>query len=73
MEYPLLQEMLALRGLTLKPTYTNREVAAIFGVGIRAIQARIQKGNLVARDLPGKARFLPADLEEYLNNSRRIR
>ena len=73
MDYPLLQELLKLRGLPLKPMYTNREVAEIFGVSIRAIQARIQKGDLIARDLPGRARFLPSDLEEYLSKSRRVR
>lgn len=69
--YPLLQEILEIRGLSLQPSYTNSDVAKIFGVKIRAIQGRIQSGDLVARSLPGRATFLPADLEEYLSKSRR--
>ena len=72
-KYPLLGELLSLRNLSLKATYTNRQVGEIFGVTIRAIQARIKNGDLVARNLPGRATFLPADLEEYLNKSRKVR
>ena len=71
--YSLLEALLRIKGLTLQATYSNRDVAALFGVSIRAIQARIKNGNLVARDLPGWATFLPADLEEYLNKSRKVR
>lgn len=71
--YPTLQGMLELRGLMLQPSFTNSDVARIFGVKIRAIQARIQTGDLVPRSLPGRATFLPADLEEYLVNSRKGR
>ena len=73
MDYPLLQELLALRGLELKPGYTNGDLAEVLGVTIRAIQARIQKGDLIARDLPGRIRFFPSDIEEYLRNSRKKR
>ena len=68
--YPLLEQLLTMRGLTLQPIYTNRDVAAIFGVSIRAVQDRIQRGGLIPRDLPGRARFLPQDLEEFLVNSK---
>ena len=71
LSYPLLEQILALRGLALQPTYTNRDVAAIFGVSIRAIQDRIQRGSLIPRDLPGRAKFLPQDLEEFLVRSKR--
>ena len=71
--YPLLEALLRIKGLTLQATYTNRDVAALFGVSIRAIQARIKSGDLVARDLPGRATFLPADLDEYLRKSRKVR
>lgn len=69
-KYPFLQEILDLKGLKLKPMYTNRDLAEMFGVSVRAIQVRIAAGKLKARDLPGRARFLPADLEEFLANSR---
>jgi hypothetical protein len=35
--YPLLEEILSILSLQLKPTYTTRDVAAIFGVTPRAI------------------------------------
>lgn len=70
-KYPLLEELLASRGLSLKGTYTNRDVAAMFGVTVRSIQERIVSGRLQSRDLPGRGRFLSCDLEEFLRNSRR--
>lgn len=70
-KFPLLEEVLTSRGLPLKGTYSNRDLAAMFGVSIRSIQARIATGQLRPRDLPGRARFLSSDLEEYLTNSRK--
>ncbi len=70
-KFPLLEEILTSRGLPLRGTYSNRDLAAMFGVSIRSIQARIATGQLRPRDLPGRARFLSSDLEEYLSNSRR--
>lgn len=67
--YPLLTALLAQKGLHLKGTYTNRDVAKIFEVSIRAIQDRTSTGELRARDLPGRGRFLSDDLEEFLRNS----
>ena len=72
-KYPLLEEILSIRNLPLQPTYTNRAVAKIFAVSIRAIQDRIASGQLIARDLPGRARFLSVDLEEFLQKSRKSR
>lgn len=69
--YPLLEEMLALRGMTLQATYTNGDLGKFFAVSIRAIQDRVASGQLTSRDLPGRARFLPLDIEEFLRNSRR--
>jgi hypothetical protein len=74
MDYPLLQELLALRGLKLKPGYTNGDLAEIFGVTIRAIQARMKNGDLTPHTgLPGGIRLWPSELEDYLRNSRKGR
>jgi transposase len=63
--------MLAIVGNPLQPTYSNRDVATLFGVSIRAIQDRVASGQLTARDLPGRAKFLPVDLEEFLQHSKK--
>lgn len=68
--YPLLEEMLRLKNLPLLATYTNGDVAKLFEVSKRAIQERVANGSLPKRNLPGKARFFPSDLEEFLVNSR---
>jgi hypothetical protein len=70
-KYPLLEEMVALHGMRLQATYTNRDVGELFGVSIRAIQDRVAAGQVTSRDLPGRAKFLPMDLEEFLRNSKR--
>jgi Helix-turn-helix domain len=68
---PLLSEILTIKGLLLRPTYTTRQAAEeVFGVSPRALQNWIAEGKLVARDLPGRARFFPGDLEDFLRNSR---
>jgi hypothetical protein len=72
-KYPLLEEVLALRQMTLQPMFTIRDVAALFGVTARSIQSRVSSGQLSSRDLPGRAKFLPSDLEGFLHNSRRQR
>lgn len=38
-KYPLLEEVLALRQMTLQPMYTTREIAKLFGVSVRSIQS----------------------------------
>lgn len=72
-KYPLLTEFLTLSGQVLKPTYTNSDIALLFGVTVRAIQDRVSSGKLTSRDLPGRARFFASDIEEFLQNSRRER
>jgi len=52
--------------------YTIRDVAKLFGVSMRSIQSRVASGQLATRDLPGRAKFLPCDLEEYLRQSKRV-
>lgn len=68
-QFPLLEALLGAKGLFLKGTYTNRDVAGLFDVGVRTIQEWIRVGDLKARKLPGRARFLSFDLEEFLQNS----
>jgi hypothetical protein len=65
-KYPLLREILALKGLQLQPTYSTRDLASIFNVSLRAIQNRVASGQISARDLPGRAKFLSDDLEAFL-------
>ncbi len=69
--YPLLESLLAQKGMALKGTYTNRDVAGIFEVSVRTIQDWVRKGDLVGRNLPGRARFLSEDLETFLEHSAR--
>lgn len=68
-KYPLLEALLERRHLPLQPMYRNRDVAALFEVCVRVIQNRIASGHLKARDLPGRWRFFPQDLEDYLQAS----
>ena len=70
-KYPFLEEILAIKNLPLQPTYTTGNVAVIFGVSARAIQNRVVSGQLMSRDLPGRARFLNQDIEAFLVASRK--
>lgn len=70
-KYPLLDEFLALRQMQLQATYTIRDVALLFEVSTRAIQMRVASAQLPSRRLPGRAKFLPADLEQFLRESRK--
>ena len=70
-KYPLLEAMLTIKSLPLQPTYSTRSLAQLFGVSMRAIQNRMSSGQLVPRDLPGRAKFLPQDIEEFLTASRK--
>jgi len=70
-KYPLLEEILAIKDLRLQPTYTVGNVAVIFGVTPRAIQNRVASGQLMSRDLPGRARFLNQDIEAFLEASQK--
>jgi excisionase family DNA binding protein len=67
--YPLFETMLRCMGLSLQPTYTCQEVASLFGVTARTVQSKVADGTIPSRRLLGGARFLPADIEEYLRNS----
>jgi hypothetical protein len=70
-KYPLLQEILALKELQLRATYTVHDLAGIFNVSVRAIQNRVASGQIPARDLPGRAKFLSEDLEAFLAASKK--
>ena len=70
-KYPLLEELLILRQMALQATYTVRDVADMFGVTVRCIQSRVASGQLPSRDLPGRAKFLPVDVEQFLRNSKK--
>ena len=69
--YRLLEEILRVKGLSLQATYTIRDIANIFVVSIRAIQNRVASGQLISRNLPGRAKFLPQDIEDFLKASRK--
>lgn len=71
MKYPLLEEILAIKNLPPQPMYSIRNIAAMFGVFARAIHNWIASGQLIPRDLPGRARFLNRDIEEFLQASRK--
>jgi len=70
-KYPLLESVLEIQKIRLKPMYSNRDVAQIFDVCIRAIQNWITAGHLIPRNLPGRWKFLPQDLEDFLLASRK--
>jgi len=70
-KYPMLEAILAIQNLPLQPMYTNRDVAKIFKVCVRAIQTWITAGRIAPRNLPGRWKFFPQDLEEFLRNSRK--
>lgn len=65
-KYPLIQEILSLKELPVRPVYTIRDLASIFNVTPRAIQNRVALGQIPSRDLPGRARFLLEDIEAFL-------
>ena len=69
--YPLLEQILKILGQPLQAMYSNRDLARIFKVSVRAIQHRMASGQLKPRDLPGRAKFLPQDIEEFLASSKR--
>lgn len=71
--YTLLQEILSIRNLSLQATYTIRDLANLFRVSVRAIQNRVASGQIVARDLPGRAKFLPQDIEAFLSASGKVK
>jgi hypothetical protein len=70
-QYPMLKAILSIQELPLQPMYSNRDVAKIFKVCVRAIQNWISAGHLTPRNLPGRWKFFPQDLEDFLRNSPR--
>lgn len=68
-KYPLLETILAYKGLPMKGTFTVQDVADLFNVTMRTIQTRVKRGGLTARDLPGRSRFLAMDLEQLLRGT----
>lgn len=70
-KYPHLESVLAIQNLPLQPMYTNRDLAKIFKVSVRAIQNWLSAGRLVPRALPGRWKFFPQDLEDFLATSRK--
>lgn len=71
LRFPLLEEFLSLKNIPIQATYTVRDLARLFGVSGRAIQNRVSTGQISARDLPGRARFLSQDLEDFLVSSKK--
>jgi hypothetical protein len=71
--YPLLEQLSRQRGLPLLPIYKIRDAALLFGISSRTVHDWIADGRLLARDLPGRGRFLPQDLEDFLVASVRRR
>lgn len=69
--YPILEALIAQKGLALKAIWTLRDVTAIFGFSVRTIQSWAQDKKLLARDLPGRGRLLSQELEDFLVNSLR--
>lgn len=69
-KYPLLERLLATKGLPMKGIWTISDVAQIFNVRNRAIYDWINNQKLTARDLPGRGRFLCEDLEQFLTDSK---
>lgn len=67
--YPLLEALLEQKGLRLLGIYRVEDAPRIFGVSVRTIQERVRDGKLIARDLPGRGRFLSEDLEIFLQES----
>jgi hypothetical protein len=65
-KYPLLETVLAYRALPMKGAFSVHDVADLFSVTPRTIQTRIKRGDLTARDLPGRLKFLAIDLEQLL-------
>jgi hypothetical protein len=67
--YPLLESLLKIKGLSLKAIYKMRDAAKLFDVSTRTLQDWVRDDKLRARDLPGRGRFLPSDLETFLECS----
>lgn len=69
--FPMLEQLLRIKGRELQATYSIRDLAQLFGVSVRAIQTRVASGQIASRDLPGRAKFLSEDLEAFLAASKK--
>jgi hypothetical protein len=67
--YPLLEALMTHKGIKQKGMYTTTDIAELFDVSRRTIQAWVTDGKLVPRNLPGRGRFLAQDIEGFLQNS----
>lgn len=65
-QYPLLTALLTERGLSAKGAYTTADLAQIFGCPRRPVQELFRTGELTSRPLPGRARCLSCDIEQFL-------
>ena len=70
-KYPLLEAILIIQNMPLQPMYSVRDMAGIFKVCVRAIQNWISTGKLIPRSLPGRWKFLPQDIEDFLLASKK--
>jgi phage terminase Nu1 subunit (DNA packaging protein) len=68
--YPLFEALLRHKGVPSKGMYTNKDMADLFDVSVRTIQAWVTEGRLAPRKLPGRGRFLAEDIESFLQNSK---
>jgi Helix-turn-helix domain len=69
-KYPLLEKLLAAKGLPHRALWTIGDIAGIFEIHPRTIQQWVRDGKLGTRNLPGRARCLSEDLEQFLRDSR---
>ena len=68
---PVLRALLRDLGLPFLPRYTKSELVPVLGAEGRTLQEWMRDGRLPSRKLPNNVRCLPADVEEFLANSRR--
>jgi hypothetical protein len=68
--FPLLEQLLSMQEMAIQPLYKTSDIARIFGVSIRSIQNYITAGRMSPRNLPGRAKFLPQDIEAFLDASK---
>ena len=67
--FPLLEQLATFRDLPLLPIYKIHDAAVLLGASVRTLNDWIRDGRLPTRELPGRGRFLPQDLEDFLAGS----
>jgi Helix-turn-helix domain len=70
-KYPMLEAILVIQKKPLQPMYSNSDLAGIFKTCVRSIQNWTSSGLLIPRNLPGRWKFLPQDIEDFLIASRK--